>query len=60
MGLLVFGAVRLRGQNTRMMPKQFQQMGGRDEGNYSQDVDREDLINIDISGALIYHIVLRN
>jgi len=27
--LLVFGAVRLRGQNTRMMPKQFQQMGGR-------------------------------
>ncbi len=42
------------------MPKQFQQMGGRDEGNYSQDVDREDLISIDISGALIYHIALRN
>jgi len=35
-------------------------MGGRDEGNYSQDVDREDLINIDISGAFIHHIVLRN
>lgn len=31
MGLLVFGAMRSRGQNMGMMPKQFQQMGGRDE-----------------------------
>jgi hypothetical protein len=35
-------------------------MGGRDDGNYFQDVDREDLINIDIFGALIHHIALRN
>jgi hypothetical protein len=60
MGLLVFGAMRSRGQNTGMMPKRFQQMGGRDDGNYFQDVDREDLINIDIFGALIHHIALRN